>query len=164
MFLICLVTVPERGQGFCSRIPHRILARCKCVCAWLRPPHSVASAGVPWSTFLSREWEQGMVLRKAWGHIQHLDLFSFFFFFFLAFRAAPAAYGGSQARDRIGAKLPACTTATVTPDPSRVCVLHHSSRQRWILNPLSEARHRTQNLMVPNRIRFRCATMGTPAP
>ena len=31
--------------------------------------------------------------------------------------------------------------------------LHHSSRQHLILNPLSEARNRTRNLMVPSRIR-----------
>ena len=54
------------------------------------------------------------------------------------------------------------TTATETPDPSCICNLHHSSRQRWILNPLSEARDRTRNLMVPSRICFRCATMETP--
>ena len=30
-------------------------------------------------------------------------------------------------------------TATAMPDLSRVCELHHSSQQRWILNPLSEA-------------------------
>ena len=33
------------------------------------------------------------------------------------------------------------TTATATPDPSRICELHHSSWQRWILNPTSKARH-----------------------
>uniref|UniRef100_A0A8C3YEF5 Uncharacterized protein n=1 Tax=Catagonus wagneri TaxID=51154 RepID=A0A8C3YEF5_9CETA len=44
----------------------------------------------------------------------------------------------------------------------RVCDLHHSSRQRRVLNPLSEARDRTRNLMVPSHIRFHCATMGTP--
>ena len=38
----------------------------------------------------------------------------------------------------------------------------HSSRQRQILNPLSEARDRTCNLMVPSRIFFCCATTGTP--
>ena len=31
------------------------------------------------------------------------------------------------------------TTATEPRDPSHVCDLHHSSRQRRILNPLSEA-------------------------
>jgi len=29
------------------------------------------------------------------------------------------------------------------PDLSCICDLHHSSQQRWILNPLSEARDRT---------------------
>ena len=43
--------------------------------------------------------------------------------------------------------------ATATQDPSRVCNLHHSSQQRWIINPLSKARDRTRNLMVPSRIR-----------
>ena len=48
------------------------------------------------------------------------------------------------------------------PDPSHVCDLHHSSQQHRILNPLCEARDRTRNLMVPNRIRFCCTTMGSP--
>ena len=37
-------------------------------------------------------------------------------------------------------QLLAYTTATATPDLSHVWDLHHSSRQRQILNPLSEAR------------------------
>ena len=57
--------------------------------------------------------------------------------------------------------LPAYTTATATPDRSRTCELYHSSRQRWILNPLSEARDRTLVLMVPSRIRFHRAMTGT---
>ena len=44
-------------------------------------------------------------------------------------------------------------TATATQHPSRICNLHDSSRQRQILNPLSKARARTHNLMVPSRIR-----------
>ena len=43
-------------------------------------------------------------------------------------------------------------------DPSQVCDLHHSSWQRWILDPLSKARDRTHKLMVPSRIRF-CGTV-----
>ena len=57
---------------------------------------------------------------------------------------------------------PPYATVTATPDPSHVCDLHRSSQQCWILNPLSEARDWTCNLMVPSWIRFRCATMGTP--
>ena len=37
-------------------------------------------------------------------------------------------------------QLPAYTTATATPDPSRICDLHRSSGQHRVLNPLSEAR------------------------
>ena len=44
---------------------------------------------------------------------------------------------------RIGVKSElkplAYTTDTPPPDPSRICDLHHSSRQCWTVNPLSEA-------------------------
>ena len=59
-------------------------------------------------------------------------------------------------------QLPTYATATATWDPSRVCDLHHCSRQRRIPNPLSEARDRIHNLMVPSQIHFCCATTGTP--
>ena len=64
---------------------------------------------------------------------------------------------------RLGVKLelPAYTTATGTPDPSRVCDLY-SSWQYQILNPLSETGDRTHNLMVPSQICFCCARTGTP--
>ena len=52
--------------------------------------------------------------------------------------------------------------ATATSDLSRVCDLHHSSWQCWILNPLNKARDQTRSLMVSSRIRFHCATAGTP--
>ena len=58
-------------------------------------------------------------------------------------------------------QLPAYTIATATRDPSCVCDLHHSSWQCWILNPLSEARDQTCNLMVPSWICFHCTMMGT---
>ena len=57
---------------------------------------------------------------------------------------------------------PAYTTATATPDLSWVCDLHHCAWQCWILNPLSEARDRTCNLMVPSWVHFQCTTTGTP--
>ena len=53
-------------------------------------------------------------------------------------------------------------TATAMPDPSCIRDLHHSSRQHQILNPLSEARDRTQNFMVPCQVCFCCATTETP--
>ena len=69
------------------------------------------------------------------------------FLFLLFFRAAPSAYGGSQARGRIRA-----TAAG----------LHHSSWQHWILHPLSEAGDRTCNLMVPGPMCVLCAMSELP--
>ena len=67
---------------------------------------------------------------------------------------------------RLGVKpelqLPDYTTATATQDLSQVCNLHHSSQQCRIPNPLSKTRVGTCNPVVPSRIYFRCATMGTP--
>ena len=65
-------------------------------------------------------------------------------------------------RPRVESELQLPAIATATQDPSRVCDLHHGSQQCWILDPLSEARDHTGNLMVTGRIRFHCATMGTP--
>ena len=42
-------------------------------------------------------------------------------------------------------QLPAYARATATPDLSHVCIQHHSSWQRWILNPLN-------NLIISSRI------------
>ena len=53
-------------------------------------------------------------------------------------------------------------TATATWDLSRVCDLHHSLCQCWILNPLSEARHQTCVLMDASQICFHWTMMGTP--
>ena len=87
-------------------------------------------------------------MTKAWH-----CLFFFSFLVFCPIRAAQAAYGGSQARGLIG--------AIATWDPSCVWDLHHSSQQCRILIPLSEARDRTGNLMVPSQIHFCWAMMGT---
>ena len=59
-------------------------------------------------------------------------------------------------------QLLAYSTATVTPDPSQVCDLHHSSGERWLLNALIEARDWTHILVDTSRVRYRWATTGTP--
>ena len=85
-----------------------------------------------------------------------------FSFFFLSFRAVSKAYGSSQARGQIGAvAAPAYVIAIATQDPSRICNLHHSSQQHWILNPLNEARDQTCILMDTSRILSHCVTPGT---
>ena len=45
-------------------------------------------------------------------------------------------------------------TATATPDSGCICNLHCSSWQRWILNPLSEARDTTCVLMNTSWVCF----------
>ena len=59
-------------------------------------------------------------------------------------------------------QLLAYTTATAMQDPSHICDLHHSLWQCQILNALSKARNGTRNLMVPSRIHFPGAMVGTP--
>ena len=59
-------------------------------------------------------------------------------------------------------QLPAYATATAILDWSRICDLHHSSRQHLILNPLNEAWGRTCVLTDTSYICFHCATTGTP--
>ena len=73
---------------------------------------------------------------------------------FLLFRAASEEYGSSQVRGQIGA------TATATRDPT--CDLHHSSRQCWIPEPLSETRDQTYIFKDTSCIHFHSATTETP--
>ena len=67
---------------------------------------------------------------------------------------------------RVGAEMEpwplSYTTATATQDPSCIFDLHHSSQQRWILNPLSEVRDGTCVLVDASQIHVRRATTGTP--
>ena len=87
---------------------------------------------------------------KWFGHIYIFFSFSYYYIYIFF-----------QARDQIGATAISLCTATATQDPSHVCNLHHSSRQCWMLNPLSEVRDQTYNLVVPSQIHFHCATTGT---
>ena len=67
---------------------------------------------------------------------------------------------------KLGAELElkplAYTTASATPEPNRICDLHHSSRQRRILNQLSEAKDWTCILMNTSQICFHWAMKETP--
>ena len=59
-------------------------------------------------------------------------------------------------------QLLAYTTPTARQDLSHICNPRHSSRQRWIHNPLRGARDRTHVLMDTSQIHFCFATTGTP--
>ena len=106
--------------------------------------------------------------RNAWGSFPNLHTngkycFGGFCLFVLLFRAAPKKHVEVP---RIGVKLelqlPACTTATATQDPSCICDLHQSSRQCWILNPVSETRDQTRILVNTIQVCYHWATTGTP--
>ena len=91
-------------------------------------------------------------------HPQKMELSEYLFFFCLfQGHGGWGGYGGSQARGLIGAvAVGLChshSNAGSEPDQSRICDLHHTSRQRWILNPLSKATEGTRVLIVPNWIR-----------
>ena len=80
----------------------------------------------------------------------------FIFLFFLSFRYFFGPLPRHMEVPRLGVELElqplAYARATTTLDLSRVCNLHHSSRQCRILNPLIKARNRTCNLMVSSQI------------
>ena len=58
--------------------------------------------------------------------------------FVFVFRAIPAAMEVFRVESEL--QLLAYTTATTTPNPSRILDLHHSSQQLQILNPTIEAK------------------------
>ena len=86
--------------------------------------------------------------------------FSFFLSFFLFFFFVFCYFFGQLLRQmevpRLGVESelypPAYARATAMQDLSRICNLHHSSRQHRILNPLSKARDRTRVLTDASRV------------
>ena len=82
--------------------------------------------------------------------------------FFCLFRAAPTAREVPRLVVESELQLPAYTTATATWNLSCLCHLHHSSWQRQVLNPLSEAGDRTWVLMNTSWVHYCLATIGTP--
>ena len=72
------------------------------------------------------------------------EMSSLIFFFFLG----PNPWCLEIPRLGVKSELQLQSTATALQDLSCVCNLHHSSQQRWILNPQSKARYWTCNLMI----------------
>ena len=99
-------------------------------------------------------------LKGMLAYDRRLTIWRFSFFIFFVFSGP---YPQHMEVPRLGVQLelqlPAHATATAMPDPSD---LHHSSWQHQILNPLSEGRDWTHDLMVTSQIWFHCATRGTP--
>ena len=73
--------------------------------------------------------------------------------FFLVFSmATPVAYGGAQASGLIRAVAASLHQRHSNTGSEPVFDLYHSSQQRRILYPLSEATDWTLNFVVPSRI------------
>ena len=62
---------------------------------------------------------------------------------FFLFKATPESYGNSKARGWIRAIAEVCAIAKAMLDLSHICNLCCSLWQRWILNPMSEAKDQT---------------------
>ena len=95
---------------------------------------------------------------------QLVSLFLFLLSFFLFFLFGPHLSHVEVPRLGVESELQlvAYTTATATPDPDCICILYHSSQQRHILNPLSEARDGTRILMVTSQVHYHRAIVGAP--
>ena len=106
-------------------------------------------------------WSGGCQTRgeEKWG-VVFIFLFCFVLFVCL-FRAAPTAYGGSQAKVWIGAAA-AYATAIAMQNRSLICNPHYSSRQHRILNPRSEARDWTTYSWILVRFITHCVARRTP--
>uniref|UniRef100_A0A8D1ELI1 Transmembrane protein 182 n=1 Tax=Sus scrofa TaxID=9823 RepID=A0A8D1ELI1_PIG len=102
-------------------------------------------------------YDSAVIYRGFWAVLMLLGVVAVVTASFLIICAAPFAShflykvgGGSYIA--AGPHLQYTEVPIATQDPSLVCNLHHSSWQCRILNPLSQARDRTHNLMVPSRI------------
>ena len=108
-----------------------------------------------------RSWRLGLHLLSIYFWTFYFALFYFilFYFLFLLFRAAHTRIwkflGWGSNRSYSCWPIP-------QPQEHKICELHHSSGQRLILNPLSEARDQTCILMDNSGIHFCCVTTGTP--
>ena len=115
----------------------------------VREKHSVSFSNLFWS-------KQCVNLKEITNIWFHLDCCNwvkcphYLFIYFLSFclfRAAPAVYGGSQARGPVGATAAGLHHSHSNTGYESCLYLRHSSWQRRTLNPLSEARHWTCILM-----------------
>ena len=120
---------------------------------------------VSWIGSLSRHMTliEKLIKDKIWSLVTNVPMLaSLFFCLILFFRAAPSTYEVPRLGVESELQPLAYTTATGMWDPSQDCDLYHSSQQRWILHPQSEARDRTHILMDTSQIPFCPATTRTP--
>jgi len=145
-----------------------------CCRSWVLLRSHVAVAVVQASSYssdlmiwsLAWEWEFPYALcvalkeKKAKTQTKTQLSFLLFFFFFFFFFLGPPLQHTAAPRPGVKSELQLLATATAIAiwDPSCICDLHHSSWQCQILNPLSEARDGTHNLMDIHQIPYHWAT------
>ena len=98
----------------------------------------------------------GLIVRTDFLSFFFLFIYLFCFFMHLQYMEVPRL--GVQSELQL--PVYATATATATRDPSHVCDLHHSSWQRWIFNPRSEARNQTRNLMDASQVHLLLSHKG----
>ena len=76
----------------------------------------------------------------------------FFFLLFFFFWATLMAYGSFQVRGQIRDAATSLHHSHSNSGSELNLLLHHSSRQCWILNPVNEPGDRTRVLMDPRRV------------
>ena len=118
-------------------------------------------------------WQRNVadIFNRTWNGEKYFWSQPFFFFFKVIFlkififcflRLHPQHVEVPWLGVRSELQLLVYTIATATRDLSRICDLHFSSWQCWILDLLNEARDQTHVLMVISQIHFCWATTGTP--
>ena len=105
-------------------------------------------------------WKKKTKKKKTKNEIVCTSIFFFFFSVFLG----PCLWHMEVPRLEVESELqlPVYPTATEMPDPRRVCNLHQSSQQCWILDRLSKARDQTCVLMETSWACCGWDTTGTP--
>ena len=129
-----LISVPIKLTILCALSLSSILSS---------PPYFIIDVSTTWYVF-----------------ILNIHIFKFYLTFLFVF-LGPHPQNMEVSRLGVKSELLLLAYATAMQDQSHVCDLQHSSWQCRILNPLSEARDRAWNLMVPSRVHFLCATTRT---
>ena len=120
-----------------------------------RQMHSLRLVGVGSLKSVLSCRNQGVIRAGSFWRLSEENLciaFFFIYFFFIFFLGPhPQQVEVPRLGTDLELQLQAYTAATATQDLSHICDLYHSSQQRRILNPLSEARDRTHILMDPTQ-------------
>ena len=121
--------------------------------AWL---HTLVNVIKTIDMYASNGWTQYYLKCTSVKYFKNES--SFILFYFSLFLSFLGSHPWHMEVLRLGLsselQLPAFTTTTAMWDLSCVCDPYHRSQQRQILNPLSEARDQTHNLVVPSRIHW----------